>query len=163
MKLYELSNNVIGLRDMLDDEMIDDQTFLDTLEGIEGEIEAKTENLLKFEREILADVSAIDAEIKRLTRIKSARQNRAKALREYLRFNMDRSGITKIASPMFTATLKAPSKVLVVENEDEIPEEYWRVKTTRSLDRKAVLDALKEGVEIPGATIGESKRALLVR
>lgn len=163
-KLYELSNNVIALRAMVDDEAIDEQTFLDTLESIEGELEVKAENLLKFERELLADVEAIDAEIKRLTRLKSARANRANALREYLRDNMERSQIDKIACPFFVITLRKPTPVLVVDNEDDVPPRYFdKVPATRKLNRKRALDDLKAGKKVKGCSLGESKRSLLIK
>lgn len=162
-KLYELTNAVIGLRAMIDDESIDEQTFLDTLESIEGEIEVKAENLLKFERELLADVDAVNNEIKRLQRIKTARANRAAALREYLRLNMLNSGIDKIACPFFSITLKKAAPILVVEDDSLIPKRYFEVVTTRKLKRKELLDDLKAGKGIKGASIGESKRALLIK
>jgi hypothetical protein len=163
-KLYELSNNVIGLRAMLDDESIDEETFLDTLESIEGELETKAENLLKFEREILADVSAVDAEIARLTKIKTVRTNRAKALREYLRFNMEKSGINKIACPYFSITLAKARDVAVIETPELIPPRYWdKVPATRKLVKKRVLDDLKAGKKVVGASLGKAKRTLLVK
>ena len=163
-KLYELTNSVIGLRMMVDDEAIDEQSFLDTLEAIEGEIEVKAENLLKFERELLADVDALDTEIKRLTMRKNTIKNRTDALREYLRTNMERMEIEKIACPFFVITLRKASPVLVVEDEGAIPAKYFvTIPATQRLDKKATLDALKAGEQIPGALIGESKRSLLIK
>ena len=163
-KLYELTNNVVGLRLMLDDETIDEQTFTDTLESIEGEIEIKAENLLKFEREILAEVAAVEEEIKRLTRIKNARKNRADNLREWLRMNMVKSEIDSIACPFFTITLRKASKVLVVDTVELIPPRFWvKIPATKRLDKKMALDALKAGKKVPGASIGESKRGLVIK
>ena len=162
--MYELSNSVIGLRNMLDDESIDDQTFADTLESIEGEIEIKAENLLKFEREVLADVSAIDAEIKRLTKIKNVRKNRADSLREYLRSNMERSEIDKIACPFFAITLRKATKILIVDDEAVIaPRFFDKIPASKKLNRKRALDALKAGKKVAGCSLGSSKRSLLVK
>jgi len=163
-KLYELTNSVIGLRMMADDDAIDEQSFLDTLEAIGGEIEVKAENLLKFERELLADVDALEAEIKRLAMRKNTIKNRTDSLREYLRSNMERSGIEKIACPFFVITLRKASPVLVVEDEAAIPAKFFvTIPATQRLDKKATLDALKAGEQIPGAVIGESKRSLLIK
>ena len=47
-------------------------------------------------------------------------------------------------------------------NEAEIPEPYW-IPQPPKLDRKGVLDALKSGTMVPGATFANSKVSLAIR
>ena len=48
MKLYELTEQYDGVMNLLYDGETDEQTILDTLEAIEGEIEDKADNYAKI-------------------------------------------------------------------------------------------------------------------
>ena len=67
MTLYELTGQYDMLMNMLYDEDIDEEVLLDTLEGMEGEIEDKADNYAKLIRNITADVESIKAEETRLS------------------------------------------------------------------------------------------------
>jgi DNA mismatch repair ATPase MutS len=64
LKLYEISQNYSQLLDMAD--VLDEQTFQDTLQAIEEVLEDKVENIGKFVRCLDADIEAIKSEEKRL-------------------------------------------------------------------------------------------------
>ena len=155
--LYELTTQLLTVADLDTDE----QTLADTLEGIEGAIQVKAENLVKVVESMDADKTAIQTEIKRLTARRQSIEARQKWLREYLRGNMEKAGISKISCPLFTITLAKPRPVASVVDEDALPDEY--VVVTRRPDKKAILDALKAGLEVPGAELEESKPALMIR
>lgn len=155
--LYELTTDLQRVADL----DLDEQTLADTLEGITGEIQIKAENLIKVVENMDADVTAISNEIKRLTDRKKSIENRQKSLREYLRSNMQAGGISKISCPLFTITLSKGRPMVVVTDEDAIPDEYQVV--TKRVDKRALLDALKAGLEVPGAELGESEEALRIR
>ena len=42
--IYELTGEYLELMDMLEDEEVDEQTIIDTLEALDGEIENKADN-----------------------------------------------------------------------------------------------------------------------
>ena len=46
--IYELTGEYLELMDMLEDEEIDEQTIIDTLEALDGEIENKADNYAKI-------------------------------------------------------------------------------------------------------------------
>ena len=66
--LYELKEEHEALMNMLYDEEVDEQTVLDTLEGIEGEIEEKADNYAKIMKILSADTEALKKEEDRLKR-----------------------------------------------------------------------------------------------
>ena len=53
------------------------------------------------------DIAALESEINRLSERKKHIQAAQDRLREYLRYNMEATGINKITSPLFTITLAA--------------------------------------------------------
>ena len=160
MKLHEMSAAVAKLHD---DDSLDAQTISDTLESIEGDINDKGINILKLTQAWDSDVAAIDEEIKRLTTRKKAIKNRSEQLRDYLKYNMQASGITKIECPLFTASLRKARDVVRIDDESLIPDDYVNVKTSVTPNKSAILKALKEGVEISGAGIAEGEQSLVIK
>lgn len=158
-KLHEITKdfNAIQNEDMSPEEM------RDCLDSIECAFEDKANNILAFTSGLDSDVKAIDEEIKRLQARKKTIVNRSDSFKEYLRNNMEQSGMTKITHPLFTVTLGKPMKKAVVFDSDSIPDEYVNVKTEIKPDLKLILKDLKEGVEISGAKIEEGKSRLLIK
>lgn len=159
--LYDLTEQYLGLARLIEEGEVDEQTLKDTLDGITGSIQVKAENLLAYVSNLNADVDAIDTEVKRLQARKKVITNRQNSLREYLRQNMDTSGISKITCPLFTITLIKPKDMCVVTDVDELPEEY--VRTEIKPDKAKILRALKSGEKVPGAAIGKSQAGLMIK
>lgn len=75
---------------------------------------------------------------------------------------MEAAGVRKIEAPEFTISLRAlPSKV-VVTDETRIPADYWREKTTKTVDKTALKTALENGT-VPGAELSNGGIGLSVR
>lgn len=66
MTLFELTGQFMQLWDMIDDQEIDDDVILDTLEGIDGEIEIKADGYAKVLAQIDATAAAIKTQEARL-------------------------------------------------------------------------------------------------
>ena len=154
MQLYKITEDYRALQDMDDCEAV-----TETLELIEGEFKDKAENCLSVIANWSSDVEQIDVEIKRLQAMKKSYVNKQESLKEYLRTNMEATGISKIECSLFKISLGKGNPVAVINNEDEIPDEYVTVKTVIAPDKREILKALKGGAEIPGASleIGQSK------
>ena len=158
MKLYELTGQFLALQKLADDPDID---LTDTLEGLTGEIELKANGLLQVVRGIEADIDAVDAEIKRLQEIKKVRQNRIDSLRDYLRFNMQNAGISSIKCPLFSITLAAGRDMVVIDDLELIPKKYQRIRV--EADKTAILQTLRAGRIVPGASLGKSQESLRIK
>ena len=159
-KLYELSNQMRGLQALMDDPDVD-LDLTDTLDALEGDLQVKAEGLLSYVGNLGSDVEAINTVIKRLTARKKVITNKQDSLREYLRHNMDIGGIDKITCPLFTITLRKATQAVQVANVDALQEKYTR--TTVSANKAAIKADLKAGIEIPGCSIVDGKRGLLIK
>ena len=157
MKLYELTEQYKQLANL----DVEPELLADTIEGIEGEIEIKAENLLSVVSNFGSDIDALDNEIKRLTARKKTIVSRQDWLREYLRSNMEVSGIDKITCPLFTITLRKATQAVQVYDISLLSEDY--IKTTVSPDKVAIKNALKSGIGIPGAELVDGKRGLMIK
>jgi len=143
------------------DPEIDETTLLDTLEGATNLSEALGEVIrAALDEEALADSlrARMGAMRERLERIETACSRK----REVAQAVMEDAGIEKILEPDFTVSLRVSPPGVAVVNEAEIPEPYW-IPQPPKLDRKGILDALKTGAHVPGATFTNSKVSLAIR
>ena len=161
MKLYELTGQMIGLQSLIEDGEMDAETLSDTLEALQGDITVKAENLIGYVANLDADVAMIDTEIKRLQARKKTISNRQGSLRNYLRTNMEASGIDKITCPLFTITLRKATQAVFVADVNSLPPEY--VRTTVMPDKAAIKAVLKAGEKVEGCNLIDGQRGLLIK
>lgn len=106
-----------------------------------------------------AQAEACAAEIKRLMTYKKTCENVSKRMRERLSDAMHTFNTDKLTAGTFRFSFRK-STAVVVENEDMIPEEFFKVETT--LKKKELMDALKAGELIAGASL-ETRYSLQMR
>lgn len=143
------------------DPEIDDTTLLDTLEGATSLHEAIGVVL----REALAEEAMAEGLKARLSQMRE-RLERIEAAsarkREVAQAVMEEAGIEKIQEADFTVSLRVAPPGVVVTNEDEIPEWFW-IPQEPKLDRKRILDCLKTGTAVMGASLSNSRVCLSIR
>lgn len=159
MKLHEMAKDYVGF---LESDM-DKEQLAECLDSIEEAIDDKALNIIKVVNTLDADTSIIDTEIKRLQEKKKAITNSKENLREYLRYNMELTGINKIKHPLFNITLGNPSVTVEIVDVDFLPDEFVTTEVALKPDKKAILAALKEDKEIPGAILSTGKSRLLIK
>jgi uncharacterized protein YeeX (DUF496 family) len=93
---------------------------------------------------IQADIDAIDKEVDRLNELKRIRKNTVGKLDEFLRQNMEAADIKTIKRPLFTITLALAPEKVIVDKEDEIPDDFIDTKTVFSPDKRSIAAKLKE-------------------
>ena len=156
MKLYELSSEYARLVDTVDD---DESAF--ALDEVVGELEAKVGNLCLVIATLDSEGEQLRVEEKRLAARRASRENRAEALRDYLKMNMDAMSITKIKTDTHTITIGDGPQKCVVDDETLVPAQFTRTKV--EIDKRAILDAYKaDGECVPGTRV-ERSRALRIR
>jgi hypothetical protein len=158
-KLYEIANDIQALEDL---DLPEDQ-IKDTLDGLQGTFELKAESVGKFMANLDGDIEKIDHEIKRLQNRKKVMENRKESIREYLRYNMAATGITRISCPLFTISLVKGRPMAVIEDDRSVPDKFKVTKTTVSISKADLLEALKAGEEVPGAKLGETAPSLRIK
>lgn len=160
--LREISDQHKELMGLIESDDLD-EAIADTMEAIEGEFEEKAKSLKIVSDNIKSDIDILDAEIKRLQERKKVAENRYKSMIEYLRLNMEFTGIKKIQHPLFTITLRAGRKIVEIENEESLPDECVVVSTSVKPDKRRIEKLLKEGEDVPGAKLVDSKSAILIK
>jgi hypothetical protein len=154
LKLYELSQNYVQLLELADS--VDEEIFQDTLSSLEEAIDDKTENMAKLIRCLESDCKAIKEEEQRLADRRKALENRISSVKEYLQNQLEVAGLDKVKRPTVTVSIQLNPPSVLVKDESLIPSHYM-VPVPAKLDKKAVLSFLKEGGEVPGCEIQQSK------
>lgn len=68
---------------------------------------------------------------------------------------MKQAGVNKLKGAVYSMSIRATDIVSIV-NQDALPEQFIRVKTTVEPDKVALKAALKAGQDIPGAALSQS-------
>lgn len=152
MNLYELSIAFQEVQNM----DLDPEVMKDTLDSIEDAIENKAENIAKLVRNLESDVSAYKEEEDRLKTKRQAAENKVKWLKTYLEDNMKLTGKTKFKSGMFNFSIQKNPASVNITDERIIPEEFL-IPQLPKIDKTALKDVLKNGVEVPGAELKQTE------
>ncbi|MCE2932681.1 MAG: siphovirus Gp157 family protein [Hyphomicrobiales bacterium] len=139
----------------------DDAVIADTLEG-----EVDFDGIVRFllagigEDEALAKgASAYADEIKdRAARFKKS----AEMKRTLIANAIEISGREKIVTDVGTVSLRKVAPTAIIAEEADIPSRFYEPQPPK-LDKKAVLDALKAGEIIPGATLSNGGSTIQIR
>lgn len=159
MTLYELTNDYLRLLEMAQDPDVDEQALKDTMEALDGEIEAKADGYAIVLKELASKEQLLDDEIKRLQARKKTIQNNEKNIKVNLEDAMRMTGKTKFKTERFSFGIqKNPPSVELVEDLDLslIPDDYLTYAEP-TVNKKAVLETLKAGVELGWATIKQTE------
>ena len=162
-KLYKIAEQHKALSALVESEELTAEMVADTFEGIEGEFAAKADSLIRVVNDVNGDINLIDAEIKRLQARKKAMQNQQKSLRDYLKVNMQQTGIKQIKCPLFTITLADGRDVAVVDDADQLPDDLVDAKVEIKPNKSEILKRLKAGQDVPGARIDKTEQSIRIR
>ena len=155
LTLYTIADQYLQDLQKLQDMDLDEQTFADTLESLSGDLEVKATNVAMFVRNLEASAESIKAAEKQMAERRKAIESKAERIRNYLKDNMARTGITKIDCPYFALSLRNSPPAVEVINADEIPAQYFDIPEPPApvLNKNRLKDDLKNGVIVEGARL----------
>ena len=160
--LFDLTGKWLELYDMADDPDMDADMWFDTIEGLDGEIEDKADGYAKVITHLNADATAIKAEEDRLYRRRTTIENRIKNMKSRLQGMMEITGKKKIKTELFSFGIQKNPASVVIDDEKMIPGEFL-IPQAPKIDKTAIKDALKAGVDMAGIAHLEQTQSLRIR
>jgi hypothetical protein len=111
--------------------------------------------LMERATDLQMSVVGIDHEIERLQTLRDMRKRRAERLQSAIMHYMQHSEITEIVTDLWTLKLRKNPPAVEVRDESLIPADYRVVKVVEkeTIDKKAIADALKNGVPVEGCAL----------
>lgn len=157
--LYELAGSYRELLKLADEE-VPEEAVRDTLEALEGEIQIKAENVIKFAQHLGALQVAIEEAAERMQKRAATIGRRVEALRAYVLTNMQATGISKIECPEFVLSVQKNPPSVVIDAEGQIPTQYMvqPEPPPPRPDKKAIADAIKRGETVAGCHLQQTER-----
>jgi hypothetical protein len=158
--LYEIVRHRAEFERLAESGEVDAQTVLDTLESLDGELNDKAIAVAQFSRNIEATAQAVREAGKAMLARADRLEKRADSIRNYMLFQLQFAGITKIECPWFTISIRKNPASVVIDDEKSVPAEYLVVPEPPPPrpDKKLIAAALKAGEDVPGARLVQSER-----
>ena len=160
--LRSVAMNHADLREQIKALCDDEQAIADTLEGASNfhELCAAAMREANVRNAYAAGIQVLIEQMQMRAERHMHAYNRT---RELVLQAMQEAGERQIKAPDMTITVKAGSPSVRIVNETEIPEGYMKAKTTYSIDKKAIGEALKAGQPVAGAELSNSQPTLELR
>lgn len=126
------------------------------IEISQKELYKKTESYSWAIKEIDGEISIIKEEIERLQGLINSRDKAIKRMKDVILNAMETFEIDKIETPLIKISIRESEAVEVI-NEAQIPDIYFAEKTTKTISKTMIKEAIKSGASIDGAIIKINK------
>lgn len=158
-KLYDIANDYAKLMDSgLAPEMI-----ADTIEGIDGELVDKVEQLLAICKNEQLYAEALRNESKSLLERASVVENKISSIKEYIARSLETAGKKSIRAGLHQVTVRVPSRQVDITDASILPIEFVEYETVVRPDKLAIKHQLDAGIAVPGAQIKLGKPSLIIK
>ncbi|MGH8651362.1 MAG: siphovirus Gp157 family protein [Gammaproteobacteria bacterium] len=162
LRLYEIAATYLhALEALAEMEDLPQEAIADTLEGLSGTFEDKAVNVGAYIRTLEAEASSIEDARKNMERRQQGLKRHAGRLRDYLKQQMERTGLTKVKNHYLLLRVQANPPGVAIEDERQIPERYKHTEITVKLSRNEIARALKAGEDVPGARLEQTTRLVI--
>lgn len=170
--LFEITGDLLRLMDMLEDpeQEVDEEAFLDTWEGMEGEFNDKVESWLKVIRNKEADIEARKKLVEDLTKKNKRDENTITRMKDTIAWLMKVGGKKTAGTEILSASIRkkgGPLPILyadcIKEDPLQLPKEYVLGVTTYKPNTEKIRKALDDGIQIPGVAYGERGEYLAIK
>ena len=146
MTIFDIDEAILNLVDEETGEVVD----IEALEALEMERDRKVSNIACWIKQLDAEAEAIKAEKKKLADRQTAKENKSKALREFLTRILNGE---KFEDSRCKVSYRRSESVEVADDIDfnYIPDEY--IKVTKAIDKTAIKTAIKAGHTYKGVQL----------
>ena len=162
LTLYQLADDYLAAFDALSEmDEVPEAAITDTLAGLAGTFQDKAVNVALYLRTLEAEAAAIADARKAMERRETALTHHATRLRDYLKGEMERTGLVRLDSPFLALRVQANPPAVVVEDEGMLPARFTETVTTVKVLKAEIGKALKAGEIVFGAHLEQTTRLVI--
>lgn len=156
--LYDISNEYKELLDLMQSAEVDEETIQDTIEstGLKDDFRNKIDGYLYVIDDLEASNDRIKNEEKRLAERRRMQEKNIRKMKDMLTDTMQLLDIQKERTDRYTVWVQNNPVKLNIEDEQFIPKEFYEEQQPK-LNRKKLTEYIKEGKEIKGVELTQSK------
>jgi hypothetical protein len=160
LALYQIANQLQSLEDLSLEGDIPPDVLADTIEGLEGDFDAKAVQVAKYILSLEASAAAKSAAAEAMERHAKAVKRRADSVRAYLLFQMQSVDRRKVEFADFTIARRANPVAVQVTDAERVPAQFWvqPEPPPKRIDKVLLKKALQAGEAVPGAFIESGER-----
>lgn len=155
MRLHEITEAMIELQNIADNDELDDEILRDTFEGLDGAFEDKADQWARFIKDEEAEIDAIDNEIERLKAKKERKKKTVDKMRLNLSGYMRAANKTKFKTVLYNFGFRKSQAVEIV-NEEDLPK-WALIPQPPKVSKTEIKEHLKAGETVPGAQLIENE------
>ena len=154
--IYELTEAYRQLLELAEDQYTDQAVLADTMEALDGEIEAKADGYAKVIAELNAKAKTIKQEEDRLADRRKAIEKNARSIKERLERSMIAMNKKKIKTDLFSFNIQKNPPSLVIDKMDDVPEVFL-ISQPDKVNNGAIMMALKSGAKYNWCHLAQSE------
>ena len=156
--LYDIAEEIKELLDLMQSAEVDEETIQDTIEatGLKDDFKNKIDGYLYVIDDIEASNERIKKEEDRLAKRRRMQEKNIRKMKDMLTDTMQLLDIQKERTDRYTVWVQNNAIKLNIEDEQFIPKEFYEEQQPK-LNRKKLTDYMKEGKEIKGVELTQSK------
>jgi len=154
--LYEIAKDYKDALEELTD--IEDEAVVDTLEGLKGTLETKSENIIKFTQNLNSTINAMKEAEKNMADRRKKLEKKVLGIKKYVKNVMEENQINKIETVNFDLTIRKNPPKAIIEDEQMIPKDYIDSQVIEKVNVNKVKEDLKKGTTVQGARLIQETR-----
>ncbi|MDU5922959.1 MAG: siphovirus Gp157 family protein [Finegoldia magna] len=155
MNLFELTENYVKFFTEFENADEVTEEMQEMADNLNVEIEEKCDNYAKMIRNLEADVEAFKNQEKIFNKKRKTAENKIAWLKKNLQSSMEQTGRKKVKTELFTISIQKNTPALDITSEENIGDEYYKIE--RTLNKRDLLNDIKEGLIIDGVGIKQSE------
>ena len=159
MNLFETIESIKELE--AQQELLDTQTYEDTLESLMDNFEYKAENVASWIERNNKEIELFKEKTKNFREEISRLESLNIRLNNLLKDAMDVLGWKRMVTDNHIITTRNYKASVVIDDEEEIPSEFKYTKEETTIDKQAIYDRLKQGKDVPGAELKKNRKAVI--
>jgi Siphovirus Gp157. len=139
------------------------EDIADTLEGEQLALGDKFDGIMTLVRNLEGQAKTVADETARLSDRKKSFEGQAKNLKAYILKCLQAAELKTFKTERNTLTVRKGSLSVVIDDENQLPDELVSVVTVVAPDKKKIKEAIEAGEDIKGAHLEVGSESLQVR